>query len=212
MALDDEALESLLRDATLENTPAQMRGAGLTGPRVVVSEAEQRDRRETLAQLLAAGMSRDFMIKTMTATTKPDGSPGFGMTKEAVTLLVAEVYQTWREEDTEDRPHKKAGAVRRIKRNIARAAAKNNYAAVAQLERTLMMIEGTAEPIEVNVNGLERVSVAVQKVLNVQTADALDELIAEEKKYIEAHGVSTTLLPPGDDDALEGEVVDAFGE
>lgn len=205
MPLDEKSLEGLLADDSLENVPAKMRGAGLTGPRAIVSVAEQRDRRETLSQLLAAGMSRDFITKRMGIVTNPDGTPGFAMTPDAVTLLVGEVYETWAEEDVEDRPHVKAAAVRRIKRAIARASAKHNYAAVAQLERTLSMIEGTAEPIEIKVSGMERVSIAIQQVLNVQSPEALKALADEGRRFIEDNSETKPVLIPG-------EVVDATSE
>lgn len=213
MALPDEALEAVLADTSLVNQPAAIPGGGgLSGPREVVPIAEQRDRRESLANLLSAGVSRDVMMKTMTGATKPDGSPGFGMTEGAVKQLIAEVYQTWREEDAEDRPHKKSAAVRRIKRTITRAVAKSAFTAVANLERTLMMIEGTAEPLKVEVSGVENVSVALLRVLNVQSPEQLEELVAGERAFLKDHG--TALLPAGTDDnpdfaGIAGEVIDA---
>jgi len=210
MALDDEALEAVLGDTSLANAPARLPGNGLSGHRPIVPVAEQRDRRETLSQLLSAGISKDRILQTMMSPTKPDGTPGFSMTERAVEELIGEVYQTWRDEDAAGRPHKKAAATRRIKRTIARATAKGAYTAAAQLERTLMMIEGTAEPLKVEVTGVEAVSSALVQVLNVQSPEQLDELVAEGRKHLKAHGTGeTTLLPHGTEIP---EAIDASGE
>lgn len=206
--LDEDAIAAVLGDTSLANVPAQLPGGGLSGTRPVVSVAEQRDRRETLSQLLSAGISKDRILQTMTAATKPDGSKGFAMTESAVEELTAEVYQSWRDEDATGRPHKKAAATRRIKRTLARATAKGAFTAAAQLERTLMMIEGTAEPLKVEVSGVEKVSNALIQVLNVQSPEQLDELVAEGRQLLKEHGV-TTLLPPGTN---VPEAIDATNE
>lgn len=208
MALDDDTMKAVLQDTTLPNVPAQLAGGvGLSGTRVVVPVAEQRDRRETLSQLISGGISRDRIMQTMTAATRPDGSPGFKMTESGVDALINEVYQSWREEDAAGRPHKKSGAIRRIKRTIARATAKGAFTAVGQLERTLMMIEGTAEPLKVEVSGVDKVSVALVHVLNVQSPEELDELVAEGRQHLKEHGA--TLLAPGTEIP---EAIDATGE
>ncbi len=207
MALDDDAMAAVLGNSTLPNTPAQLPGGGLSGTRPVVPEAEQRDRRETLSQLLSTGISKDRILQTMTSVTKPDGSPGFGMTARAIEELISEVYQSWRDEDAAGRPHKKAAATRRIKRTIARANAKGAFTAAAQLERTLMMIEGTAEPLKVEVSGVDKVSLALVQVLNIQSPEQLDELVAEGRAHLKEHG--TALLPPGTE---VPEAIDAVGE
>lgn len=207
MAIDDDALNAVLGNTALANTPAQLQGGGLSGTRAVISVTEQRDRRETLSQLLSTGLSKDRILQTMTAGTKPDGTPGFAMTPGAVNELIGEVYQSWRDEDADGRPHKKAAATRRIKRTIARANAKGAFTASAQLERTLMMIEGTAEPLKVEVSGVEKVSAALIQVLNVQTPEALDALVADGRQHLRDHG--TTLIPIG---VEVPEAIDAIGE
>ena len=207
MALTEAALEELLESKDLENVPAKLPGTGLGGPRPIVPVAEQRQRRETLAQMLSQGVSRDKIFEVMGTVTRPDGTPGFNMTQDAVQNLVQEVYQTWSEEDAEDRPHKKASAIRRIKRSLIQAKQKNAYTAVAQLERTLMMIEGTAEPIEVNVNGLDRVSGALIQVLNIQTPEQLADLVEEQKAFLKTHG-KQPVLPTHHIIDVEGEDAD----
>lgn len=207
MAISEEELQATMADTSLVNVPSRLAGRGLTGPRPVISRAEQRERRETMARMLAAGASNDAQEKAMAAATKPDGTPGFKMTARAVKYLRDEVYAQWREQDAERAPHTKAAATRRIKRDIARASAKHSYSAVAQMERNLMMIEGTAEPIKVEVSGLERVSVAVQQVLNVQSPEALLALVAEEEAHIATHG-KAPLLAPGEEPDSD-EVIDA---
>lgn len=186
--VNDEELEELLQ-AEGPNLPAQLPGGGLTGHRPVVPVQVQRDRREAVSAMLSQGVSRDKIYQVMGAATRPDGAPGFQMTEDGVRALIAEVFQMWSEEDAEDRPNLKAAAIRRIKRNITAAKSKGAWTAVAQLERTLMMIEGTSSPIEVNVNGSLKISTAVAHVLNIQSEDQIRALVEEERALTAGHHV-----------------------
>lgn len=190
--LDDQAVEQLLDAPPEPNKPAKLRG--MTGPRPVVSTAEQRARREAVASMLSQGVSRDQIFEVMGAKKRPDGSPGFAMTETGVRNLIQEVYETWSAEDAEDRPHLKAHAIRRIKKNIQLARKKGAFTAIAQMERTLMLIEGTSEPIEVRHTGLERLSGAVVQVLNLQSPEQLEELLMEETRSLREH-VTAPELP-----------------
>jgi hypothetical protein len=165
--LDD--VESL---AAIEgaNVPERVEGTSTTGPRENIDVDERRKRRQSLANLLAAGRSEDEIIVAMRKI--------YGMSSQATLRLRDVVYEKWAQEDRSRSPHLKAAARRRIYDHLRKAARVNQFTAVANLERTLAGIEGTEEPRDGgNTGGSITIGNAVIAVLGDLPEDRLQELI-----------------------------------
>lgn len=176
-----DALES-----TDTNQPQSLPGQGLSGPREKVEPSEARRRRAVMGRLLASGSSMDELIEVMGKPPDAEHPERFGLNENQVRYLVKEVYVTWSAEDAENRPHDKAAAVRRIKGHIRDARKGEKWTAVAMFEKTLALIEGTCEPIEVRHSGSIRVQEAILAVVGEMDEVSLRRLVDEELRFMGA--------------------------
>jgi len=201
MALDEKAISDAL-ESDEPNRPARLAMSGTTGPRDLVPRHIQRRRREAMSSLLAAPTSIDGIIEIMSAEKTADGSPGFAMTEAGVRKLIREVYATWQEDDAESAQHYKAAAIRRLARHVQQAKTKGAWTAVAMMEKTLMDIQGTAEPIEVNLTGEVRLNHSLMSVIGETDPVDVRRMIDAERARIQAESPSVVNVP----------IVDAVGE
>ena len=105
-------------------------------------------RRAIVSQLLAQGMpDRDIVSVCL----DPERALDFGQAWR-VHRLLAEIKDQWAHDDAEQAPRLKAMAVRRLLGSIQSARADKAWTAVASLERTLADIQGTREPVRIEVD------------------------------------------------------------
>lgn len=165
-------------------------GSKLPSPRL--HPAVSRARHEVVSSLLAAGLSTNMIVEQM--AEPKNGS----LTENATLAILKKVTAEWQEEDARRRPLYKSMAIRRITRHIVKAAALESYQSVANLEKVLMMIQGTAEPTEVVHHSGTRLQEAIMQVLNVSKPEEVREMI-EAERVVEEHGVrGVKMLSSGD--------------
>lgn len=178
--MDDKELEQLLNTKG-PNKPKRIKNTRNRGSSKFVPEIERRKRREVVSRLLASGASNDTIYEIMGRQINEDKTPGFNMSEVAVRSLIQEVYKEWQEEDSERSSQNKSAAQRRILNHITRAKQRNAWTAVANLEKVLMHIQGTSEPIEVNLGFDVRVTDAVHRVLAEEDPKRIREMIEGER-------------------------------
>lgn len=135
-----------------------------------VQKNERIKRRQALSALLAGGVPREEMDQLM--------ARDHGMTVHAVSALLSQVVKGWADEELERRPQWKRAAMRRMHGHIAAARGAKNWSAVAQLERLLAQMQGTLEPLEINVNLDATVRESVINVVAMATPERIDQLAA----------------------------------
>lgn len=165
MALDD------MSDLEL-NEPMPLPGAGLSGPRFGPGSVELAKRRASMEALLVNGVSDENIVRAMSAE--------HGMTEDEVVVLQKAVAERMLSECEVRKPFKKAMAERRIHSHIAKAANRNAWGAVANLESQLARIQGTEEAQETKLTVNARLQTATLHVLTSMPQEQVDELIAEE--------------------------------
>ncbi len=179
MTMTDAEVQALLADKTQPNRPMALAGqaTGSLDSAPVTTEAA-RERREAMSQALARGVSPDRIIQTF--------SKKYGMGTAGVRTLMKEVRAMWDEEDAETMRYAKAAARRRILPVIAKATAEKRYAAVANLEKVLADVEGTALPEEEINQGVDaRLTDAVIAVLGSEDEKTVRLMIEKERMYVE---------------------------
>ena len=133
-----------------------------------VPKSEVIKRNQAASALLAGGASREEIDHQLAIE--------FSMTSRAVGVLLTRVVKNWSDEEVERRPHMKRAAVKRMHSHIASARAAKNYGAVSSLERLLAQMQGTLEPIEINVNIDATVRESVINVVAMATPARLEQL------------------------------------
>ncbi len=147
-------------------------------------------RRAAMTKLLANGMDKRTINTAMLQE--------FGMTKPATEALRKLTLVEWQEETDDMRPHLKQAASRRLHNHILQAGTKGQFQAVASLEKVLMEVQGTAEPMQVNVSVDHRLTTAVLHVLGQTDATMVRELIEGQREF-ENHTVIPTLGEASDE-------------
>ncbi len=116
------------------------------------------------------------------------------MTRTVVATYVARIREKWAEEERAARPHYKAQAMRRIYGHIAEAKRDKNWSAIAQFEKILSDMQGTKEPVEINVNIDATVTEAALHVVSTLTPERRRALIEEQRRLraLAAKPIDTT--------------------
>lgn len=150
-----------------------------TDRRRVWTQAETREHVAFLEQLYVRGTS----LRQMELAARQR----FGLRPGRVTSLLDRIRETWRKEDEANRASNRAAAVRRVTRYIRDAEGrknqdgswieKPNYAALARFEELLSDLQGTREPVKVDLN--VRVQETVLNVIAGLSPEELGELVAE---------------------------------
>lgn len=148
-------------------TPGERRKA-------IVSVAERRTRLDFIEKLLIAGIA----IARIESACRDQ----FSMPKSAVSKCVEQVHARWADEERSNRLHYKTQAMRRLYGHVAEARKDKNWAAVAQLERLLADIQGTKEPLEVQLNVDATISEAVLHVVANLSPERRVALIEEQRR------------------------------
>ena len=152
--------------------------------RVYVSPEERRERENVVEQLLIAGVNKNQIAQELRRR--------FNTTPSATGTLIARVRKRWADEERENRPSYKAAAIRRITGHIAQARQSKNWAAVAQLERLMSEIQGTREPIEVQMNVDVSLPEAAMRVVATLPPEKFQAMIAEQRRLRALAPVATT--------------------
>lgn len=192
--LSDREIDAFLEGGE-PNVPERVPGhPGSKDPSPRLSSRESRLRREVVGELLATGVSRDEIVDLLADPSKTGLAGPVGEVE--VGHLIEEVRAEWQEEDAERSKFYKAAAIRRLNKHIMKARAAGSWQAVANLEKVLMMIQGTAEPIEVSQPGGTRLSEALLQVLNEADPREVRRLIESERAVVAGGERVVKLLPP----------------
>ena len=138
------------------------------------SVAQQRERSTAIEQLLISGVSRSRIEGLMRER--------YEMSSGAVRGVIERVRRRWAEEERESRLHYKEMAMRRLYGHIAEARKAANWPAVAQLERLLAEMQGTREPMVVEVNASALLTESAAHVLSQMTPERRGALIAQQRE------------------------------
>lgn len=188
------------RLANLEQTPEKGNvagrdvGFGISHPAptklhatVTYSLDEIRKQTATVEQLLQRGISPRTIIEQV--------SRQMGLTRYRVQRLLDRVKEKWASEDQHMRAAWKSAAIRRNLNHIREAqgydpvtgqrTGKTNFAAIAKFETLLADIQGTREPLEVNVNMqyTEAMLAVIVQMPDDQLAEVVKEGLAMESAY-----------------------------
>lgn len=135
---------------------------------------ERRRRTEFIEGLMVAGLSMPQVERA--------ARESFAMNRVQVASYVGRIRERWAEEEKAQRPHNKAQQMRRVCGHIAEARRDKNWAAVAQFEKLLSDIQGTKEPVEINVNVDAVVTEAALQVIAGLTPERRRALIDEQRR------------------------------
>lgn len=128
------------------------------------------------------------------------------MTTNAINALVPHVFKEWADEDTARRPHQKRAAVKRMHSHIAAARAAKNWNAVASLERLLAQMQGTLEPIEINVNLDATIRESVINVVAMASPERIRDLATHALRMRRAARLPLPAPPPAEVEAAGEEI------
>lgn len=134
-----------------EVTPRDERSALRTGR----TPAETARIRRTVEEMLSHNLPTEEIAQAMQGE--------FKLNANQTRNLIHRVRKAWRDTDAERRSDYKLAAQKRLLKTIAAARAKQDFGAVATLERLLADIQGTKEPerIQIDVNATVRSAVEV---------------------------------------------------
>lgn len=116
------------------------------------------------------------------------------VTKAKLIRLHSKLRAGWMEQDKQARPHNKYTAQRRIYGHIAKAQKDGAHGSVASLERLLSDIQGTRDPVEVNLNVDATVSESIMHVVANLSTSEMDAMVREQAR-LKAGGTPSNLLP-----------------
>jgi len=199
-------LDQLLSDESAPNSPESLPMRGTSGPRdaQILSATEMRRRRETVASLMISGHSRDRIVAMMGRDQVPDGkggyAPWFSMSEKEVDRTMAIVRAEWDEEESEQKKYAKATAVRRLLREIEEARERKNYSAIANLEKVLMQVQGTSEPLQIASPGDGRITDALLRLIGEHDPVRVRILIEQERRIEFESSKAAPKLPMGEID------------
>ena len=161
------------------NVPAQL-GAAHVGTKAYVGVEQRRIRRNAMSTALSNGVSNDELYATFDKL--------YGMTEIAVNNLRAETLAIWDDEAADQVRYAKPAAKKRLRKHIIKASSDGSWTAVANLEKVLMDIEGTADVQEAAQSGESRLTEAVLSLLGQTDEKDMRILIERERMYIEING------------------------
>lgn len=154
---------------------------------VVVSLVEVRKRTEFIENALVAGISASRITRA--------ARDQFGMPAPSVKNYIARIRERWAEEERDSRPFYKQQSIRRIYGHISAARAEKNWSAIAQLEKLLADIQGTKEPIAVQIDVDATMKEAALHVIANLTPERRRALITEQRRLRELFEKTTIDVP-----------------
>lgn len=153
------------------------------GSFVRYTAAEKRAQRSLVESLMIDGWTESMIFVRMR-------KDGVGSTRTRV--VIEQIRERWRTEDENKRPQHRAAAIRRISRNLRAAEGRQNedgawvvmpnMQAYVALERLLTDIQGTREPIQVNVN--VEYTQAISNVIAELTPDEVERMLEASKERL----------------------------
>lgn len=147
---------------------------------VVYDIRDVREQMDAVEQLLVAGIP----VSRIEKEAKQRWKLTAGRTKR----LIDRVRQRWAEESRAERPHWKAQAIRRLYGHIAKARGEGQWNAVAAFERLLAEMQGTKEPVEIQLNVDATVTEAALHVVSRLTPERRAQIVAEQRRLRELAG------------------------
>lgn len=158
-----------------ENEPADIAGKS---PGMKIAHTEAQARRSFIELSLMDGHPDCDIIDYLRA--------GFNVSKQHAADMLKRAKSRLQKQSDERKPLNRALAERRIHDHITSARKRNQFAAVAQLEKQLAAIQGTEQPPETNVNVNVRLNAAVMHVLGQLEPAQLQSIIVDEAARLPA--------------------------
>lgn len=118
----------------------------------------------------------------------------FGINRQRLTMLVRRTRERWAEEDVEARPFNKAQSIRNVKRWIQTCENEGKMLLVARFHEQLMELEGTKEPLQVNL-GIEVRETLSAVILNL-TPDQINDHLSKYQETVRLAEHARALLNP----------------
>lgn len=147
---------------------------------VVYDMHDVREQMDAVEQLLVAGIPVSRIEK--------EAKQRWGLTAARTKRLIDRVRARWAEESRAERPHWKAQAIRRLYGHIAKARGEGQWNAVAAFERLLAEMQGTKEPVEIQLNVDATVTEAALHVVSRLTPEKRAQIVAEQRRLRELAG------------------------
>lgn len=197
-----DEIDALLNTTDQPNEPLSLKGkGGMSGKREIIKldEFVVRRRKKMIGTMLVNGATRDHIVDTMSIEKDKKGNPipGLPMSAREVDIAIRTIKAEWEEEESDEKRYAKIKARKRILSEIDDARQAGAYNALGNLEKVLMQIEGTAEPLEIQQPTDNRVTDAVLALLGEMDKVEVRMLVDQERERF-ALGDSTEkkLLPP----------------
>lgn len=201
--MNEYDIERLLEFDVGPNEPKPIVGGGGTGGTQSVTRLDEvatRRRRKFIADLLINGADRHRIIEVATIEQHDKNNrpiPGFPMTEREVDSAIRQIQIEWEEEEADDKRFAKPKAIRRILLEIDEARKDGSFSAVAQLEKVLMSMQGTAEPLEINQQVDNRVTDALLTIMGEMDKARLRLLVDQERaRFMDGDVADRPALPP----------------
>jgi hypothetical protein len=185
--LTPEELEKLRvgREKSVKNKP---------GNRKVYTPTETREHEAFIENALQTAFAHGLIVRGL--------KQKFGMGETRAKKLIHRVLDRWALDSEKNRSSNKASAERRILTDVREARAEKKWSAVASLESLLADIQGTRDPVKIDVD--VRVSETLVAMVADMSGERLRDLVEEarEQRALASVAKRHGLLP---------EVIDAEG-
>lgn len=162
------------KDAEAGRTRMQHARAKLVPTKVTRSQLAARE--SFVERLLLAGATHANIYKLAARPTTAD-PPGLGIGKTAAVGAIRRVMDRWVAESEADRSFNKVTAVRRLFSHMQDARRDKKWSAVLGCERLIADIQGTREPIRIDLNA--NVNMALVNCIGAMTSEDREALLAE---------------------------------
>lgn len=180
--------------------PTDEYGSRKTGKPVVVHAKQRR----VIEEMLAHNIHTSDICEVMC-------DDPWNMTRATVKNSILRIRQKWREVDQERRADHKLMAQKRLLADIAAARKSKAWNAVASLERLLADIQGTKEPIRIDVDVNETVRESIEVSLANMTPEMVRAFAQRHRERRAELGMRARGKLPKNADAFE-QVIDAEAE
>lgn len=204
--LDEEAEKTRLARLRASAAKAVAAQSRTRGYKLTFSGEEVKHQTETIEALMVAGIQHTKIVSSVARPIAP-GTNGLGITKTRALKLIGRIDAKWAHEDLERRATWKSTVMRRILGQIQACQGKRgradpnnpespivwiekpNHSAIIRYENLLADIQGTREPLQVDVN----VQVA-ESLVAVFSNYSLEKLTKLRDRALEKRKLATAYL------------------
>lgn len=128
-------------------------------------------------------------------------SQEYAVSRSTIARLVSYIGDRWIKEEEDRRPLYKSAAMERLARYSRKAAEEKNWSAVARFESLLADMQGTKEPIRIQVTA--QVTTAMLNIIGNMSTDDI-RTIEDQMRELESNSKPTLLLSESNDVIRQG--------